>query len=156
MKRTRQRRGGEGEDAAAPPDGHGGFSLIEVLIAMLILSVGAASILALFAAAASTHRRSVDRTHAALVAERVFSEARAAYRFGKTAEEVLAELKTRLPEEIGGYRHEVLLFHPEGPEWAETELVARVTVRWRESGADRAESFATILLPRYRVGDAAE
>jgi prepilin-type N-terminal cleavage/methylation domain-containing protein len=130
----------------------GGFSLIEVLIAMLILSVGAASILALFAAAASTHRRSVDRTHAALVAERVISEARAAYDFGKTAEEVLAELKTRVPEEIEGYRHDIYLVHPDGPEWAETELFARVTVRWRESGQERSESFNTVLLPKYHPG----
>ena len=46
-----------------------GFSLIEVLLAMFILSIGAASVLSFFAAAASTHKRSVDRTHAALIAE---------------------------------------------------------------------------------------
>ena len=51
-----------------------GFSLLEVLVAMFILSIGAASVLALYAAAARTHRRSVDRTHAALIAERVFAE----------------------------------------------------------------------------------
>ncbi len=33
----------------------GGFSLIEVLVAMFVLSIGAASVLSFFAAAASTH-----------------------------------------------------------------------------------------------------
>ncbi len=130
-----------------------GFSLLEVLIAMLILSVGAASLLALFAAAATTHKKSIDRTQAALLAERVFSEARAAYTFGKTEDEVLAELKQRLPDQVGDYRQELYLLNPDGDEWAETELFARVTIRWKESGAERSESFHTILLPRYRPGD---
>lgn len=130
-----------------------GFSLLEVLIAMLILSVGAASILSLFAAAAVTHRRSVDRTRAALVAERVLAELKALYTPGKEPEEVLAELGKRLPEAIGDYRYEAIVFHPEGDRWAESELFARVLVRWRESGSERAEMFHSILLPRYRLGE---
>ena len=134
----------------------GGFSLLEVLIAMLILSVGAASVLALFAAGAATHRRSVDRTQAALIADRVFSEARAAYHYGATAEEVHAAVKAALPERFGDYGYDLLIFHPEGEDWAESELFARVTVRWRETGAERTESFHTIVLPSYRIGAARE
>lgn len=130
-----------------------GFSLLEVLIAMLVLSVGAASILSLFAAAASTHRRAVDRTHAALVAERVLSEVRTLYTADSTPDEILGELKKKLPESFGGYRYEVQLLHPQGEEWAESELFARVIVRWRQSGADRSENFQTILLPRIRLGE---
>jgi prepilin-type N-terminal cleavage/methylation domain-containing protein len=129
-----------------------GFSLIEVLIAMLVLSVGAASILSLFAAAASTHRRAVDRTHAALVAERVLSAVRARYTPGSTSDEILDRLRKELPENLGGYHYDVQLVHPQGKEWKESELFARVTVRWRQSGAERAESFQTILLPRHRLG----
>ena len=66
------------------------------------------------------------------------------------------DLKKRLPEEISGYHHEVILLHPEGEEWDETELFARVTIRWRDSGAERSESFNTVLLPKYRPGDAKE
>lgn len=129
-----------------------GFSLLEVLIAMLILSIGSASLLALFAAGASTHRKSIDRTHAALLAERVFSEVRAAYTVGMEAEAVLEALAGRIPEDIDGYRHEIFLAHPLNPDWAEDELFARVTVRWRESGQDRAEAFQTVVLPRFRPG----
>jgi hypothetical protein len=120
---------------------------------MLILSVGAASILALFAAAAATHRRSVDRTRAALVAERVLGELKALYTPGKEPGDVMADLQKRLPETIGDYRYEAVVFHPEGDEWAESELFARVLVKWRESGSDRAEAFHSILLPRYRLGE---
>jgi hypothetical protein len=123
---------------------------------MLVLSVGAASILALFAAAAATHRRSVDRTRAALVAERVLAELKALYTPGKEPDEVLADLRKRLPETIGDYRYEATAFHPEGDGWAESELFARVLVRWRESGSERAESFHSILLPRYRLGELPE
>jgi type II secretion system protein I len=128
-----------------------GFTLLEVMIAMLILSVGAASILSLFAAAASTHRRAVDRTRAALVAERVLGEARVLYAPGKEPGEIVEELKKRLPAEIDGYLHETVLFHPEG--WKADELVARVMVRWRQSGAERSETFHTVLLPRHRLGE---
>ena len=105
-----------------------GFSLIEVLIAMFILSIGAASVLSFYAAAASTHKRSIDRTHAALVAERVFSEVQGRYEIGKTAEELMEELdKAGMPRSLedyqqesgrelpnlwGGYSAEVYCFHP--------------------------------------------
>lgn len=130
-----------------------GFSLLEVLIALFILSVGAASVLALFAAGASTHKRSVDRTNAAILAERVFSEARAAYEEGDDPAEVLEKLKKRLPEEIDGYHQELSLHHPEVPGWGDSELYARVTIRWRQSDGDRTQEFHTILLPRFMAGE---
>lgn len=129
-----------------------GFSLLEILIAMAVLSLGAASILALFAAAASTHRRAVDRTHAALMAERVFSEARMLYTPGKLVEDLERELAVSFPPDAGAYTYEALFFHPTEPGWTEDELVLGVTVRWRQSGAARAERFQTVLLPRVRLG----
>ncbi len=94
------------------------------------LSPGAASVLSFYAAAASTHKRSIDRTHAALVAERVFSEVQGRYEIGKTAEELMEELdKAGMPRSLedyqqesgrelpnlwGGYSAEVYCFHPAG------------------------------------------
>ena len=130
-----------------------GFSLIEVLVAMLVLSLGAGSILSLFAAAAATHRRSVDRTHAALVAERVLSEVRSLYLPESEPTEILGELRKRLPAEIGGYTWEAMVFHPQGDGWSDSELFARVTVRWPDSSNERADSFQTILLPLHRAGE---
>ena len=125
-----------------------GFSLVEVLIAIVVLGIGAASLVALFAAGSSTHKRSVDRTRAALVAERVIAEAAYVYTRGVTPRDVMEALHERLPEEIDGYRHQVVAFHPEGEEWSAQELFVEVEIRWKRSGQSRAETFATILLPR--------
>ena len=147
----------------------GGFSLIEVLVAMFVLSIGAASVLSFFAAAASTHKRSVDRTHAALVAERVFSEVQGRYVVGKNADELTEELEKELPESWGSYRAEVYCFHPadgrvrrklgeDNPaggaavEWQEEELFVRVIIRWRQKANSRAETFHTLMLPRNTRG----
>ncbi len=128
--------------------GSQGFSLLEVLIAMFVLSVGAASVISLFAAGSSTHRRSVDRTRAALVAEQVIAEAAIAYVPGRTAAEIPGVVQGRLPAVIDGYRFDLTVAHPQGKEWQPSELVVHVAVRWQESGQARAETFTTILLPR--------
>ena len=144
-----------------------GFSLIEVLIAMFILSIGAASVLSFFAAAASTHKRSIDRTHAALVAERVFSEVRGRYLPDMTADELMDELDKELPELWDGYSAEVFCFHPargggrrklgardeekdaEGDVgWLDQELFVRVIIRWRQKASARSETFHILILPR--------
>ena len=142
-----------------------GFSLIEVLIAMFILSIGAASVLSFYAAAASTHKRSIDRTHAALVAERVFSEVQGRYQIGKRDEELMKELTKELPELWGGYTAEIYCFHPaegqgqrklggreedagSGVEWIDQELFVRVIIRWKHKTSSRSETFHKLMLPR--------
>ena len=131
-----------------PSETRTGFSLIEVLIAMVVLGLGAASLVALFAAGSSTHKRSVDRTRAALVAEQIVNEVRTLYIQGTSPAAVTEKLRQRLPEEIGGYHHDVVAFHPDGEEWSDLELYLEVELRWKQAGKARAETFATILLPR--------
>jgi prepilin-type N-terminal cleavage/methylation domain-containing protein len=92
--------------------GRGGFSLLEVLVAMVILTVGATSLIALFAAAAATHKRAVDRLHASEVAEEVLAEVRARYLPGKEPEEVEASLRAEVPASIDGYTWNVYLVRP--------------------------------------------
>jgi prepilin-type N-terminal cleavage/methylation domain-containing protein len=128
----------------------GGFTLTEVLVALLILSIGAASILALFAAAAATHRRAVERTSAALLAERVLAEARGSYFVDRDPEEIVAEVKARLPGDPSGYDYDLSLWHPAGDGWTEDELVVRVAVKWSAGGGVREEVFRAVLLPRPR------
>jgi len=89
-----------------------GFSLLEVLVAMVILTIGATSLIALFAAAAATHKRSVDRTKAAMIAEVILSEVKARYTPGSDLEELEASLHSGLDETIDGYRWSVLLVRP--------------------------------------------
>jgi type II secretion system protein I len=89
-----------------------GFSLLEVLVAMVILTIGATSLIALFAAAAATHKRSVDRTKAAMIAEEILSEVKARYVPGIDLEELEASLHSGIEETIEGYRWSVLLVRP--------------------------------------------
>lgn len=89
-----------------------GFSLMEVLVAMVILTVGATSLIAVFAAAAATHKRSVDHTHAAVVAEEVLAEVQARYIPGVDLDELEASLLAELPETINGYDWDVVLHRP--------------------------------------------
>ncbi|MBI4585234.1 MAG: prepilin-type N-terminal cleavage/methylation domain-containing protein [Planctomycetes bacterium] len=134
-----------------------GFSLIEVLIAMVILSIGATSLIALFAAASSAHKRAVDRTHAALVAEELFSEVQSRYRVEVDLKELLKSMKESLPEQIDGYFWQITLHQPAAGkmktgerEWGEHELLVRAVIRWSRAAESREEEYLTILLPRNR------
>ncbi len=89
-----------------------GFSLIEVLVAMVILTLGATSLIALFAAAAATHKRSVDRFHAAVLAEEIIAEVQARYSPGADVDDIEADLKADLPEKRNGYRWRAILIRP--------------------------------------------
>lgn len=143
-----------------------GFSLMEVLIAMMILTAGATSVIALFAVASSTHKRAVDRTRAALIAEEIFSQVQARYRFETEPGDIVAALQQTVPAEIDGYYWEVILYQPgrdrrrsvrssrrsepEESVWGEEELVVRVTVKWAQAAQPREEVYSTILLPHGR------
>lgn len=61
---------------AATRGAEAGFTLMEVLIAMLVLVTGMVSILALFTHAVTVHRQAVDDSRAAMVAEAVLDRVR--------------------------------------------------------------------------------
>lgn len=51
-----------------------GFSLLEIIVALGIFMVGAASVFTLFAAGAGAHKRAIDRANAARAADSIFAE----------------------------------------------------------------------------------
>ena len=131
-----------------------GLSLIEVLVAIVVLGFGASGVVALFVSASATHRRSVDRTRSALVAEQVFATAEFQYRLAMEPDELVKVVLERLPSPVGNYAYEIVAFRPVGDEWAQSEIYIQVEVRWKRSGRTRSERFATIVLPRGRsVGE---
>jgi len=132
---------------------------MEVLVAMFVLSIGAASVLALFAAAASTHKRSVDRTHAALLAERIFSEVSGRYEPGMHAEELQEIVEDEVPgmwdpdgdqddAELGSYRWELYLFHPgkRSKFSVKTRRGSRARDDGKEGGWSEDELFARVII----------
>jgi len=70
MMRTGSRQSAIGNRRSA-------FTLMEILLAIGILAIGITSVLFLFAMGARSHRRAVDRTRSALLAEAVFNQLRA-------------------------------------------------------------------------------
>ena len=147
------------------PSRREGFSLLEVLIAMVILTVGATSLIALFAAASRTHKRAIDRTRAALVAEGLFADVQARYHVGVDLKDLLKQIETIRPEQIDGYYWEIRLHQPglEGSRrgddfgeaaesWEESELVVRIAIRWGQGAQAREEVYSTVLLPEPARG----
>jgi prepilin-type N-terminal cleavage/methylation domain-containing protein len=115
-----------------------GFSLVEVLVAMVILSLGATSILALYASAAATHRRSVDRTRAALVAEEVLAQVQSHYLPGSGPADLEASLRESLPASIDGYTWQVFFIRPGAESDARGGKPAGGTVSSKDAGKKAA------------------
>jgi len=59
--------------------GREAFTLIEVLLAIGILALGITAVLFLFSMGARSHRRAIDRTRAALLADTVVNDLRASF-----------------------------------------------------------------------------
>lgn len=64
------------------------FTLVEVLISLAVLALGLVGIMAMIGSATSLHKRAVDQTVAAMVAEKVFEEKQAQAMAGATPEEM--------------------------------------------------------------------
>ena len=54
---------------ADPKKTAGGFTLVEILVALFVMLVGISSAFALFAAATALHKRATDQSSAAVIAE---------------------------------------------------------------------------------------
>jgi prepilin-type N-terminal cleavage/methylation domain-containing protein len=145
--------------------GRAGFSLLEVLVALGIVTVGITAVLALFAAGVEVHKQAVDQSNAALAAQSLASEVEAKYTLahidawkklqrkkGKKRvrdSDYLKDVDDRKPVEIPGfpgYRYSVkfLPLDPEG-----NAVMARFKIFWRKGGGRAvAEVIPAILLKR--------
>ncbi|MCA8962616.1 MAG: hypothetical protein KDC38_18955, partial [Planctomycetes bacterium] len=116
------------------------------IIALGILAIGIASAIALFAAATAAHKRAIDRTHAAAIAEQVFADVESALERGRGIEEVTASppldaVRANYP----GYEVELDFYEVSG-ETASDEILLDVHVRWRFRGRDSEEVFQQLLV----------
>lgn len=112
-----------------------GFSLLEILIALMIFAVGIVSVVALLGAATSTHARGVD-----------------AYHVSHLASTVLAELERTGPQTVFNQQHPA--FPPNYTYDVETEeipqtnglMLVKVRVKWQRGGRKNSEEFVTTML----------
>jgi prepilin-type N-terminal cleavage/methylation domain-containing protein len=124
----------------------GGFTLLEVLIAMCVLLISIAAILPLFAVGTASHKRGMDQTIVSLLAPHITA---------KIQENLTApdpkDLKDAELQYHGlTYRYDAQFAPFDGADPARTAFIVRVTIRWKEGGQDRAEAFDTILLRRMK------
>ena len=118
-----------------------GFTLVELLIAVALLSTAMMGIMAVFAAAANSHRAGVDGTEAAIIASSVVAEARTVFREAgmlTPAEGLKWPGRPRYSYDI-----EYVPLDKAGD-----ELLMRVVVRWSVRGRGSSRAFDTILLRR--------
>ena len=159
MSRANDRRGRPGRENAS------GFSLLEVLVALGIVTVGVTAVLALFASGVDVHKQAVDQSNAALAAQSLASELEAKYtiaridawkrtqvRKGKKSvhdRDYLKDVSEKKAVEIPGfpgYRYSVK-FTPLDEEG--NAVLARLNIFWRKGGGRAVtEVIPLVLLKR--------
>jgi Tfp pilus assembly protein PilV len=116
----------------------GGFTLLEILIALLILVVSLVSVFALFGAASASHRRAVASQNSAQLAYSVLAELEQVPNPGS-----LPNMSGKTNPAFEGYTYDVA-FKQVGL----NEIEAVVTIHWKRGGKDESEVYTTILLKR--------
>ncbi|HYG75918.1 MAG TPA: prepilin-type N-terminal cleavage/methylation domain-containing protein [Planctomycetota bacterium] len=127
-----------------------GMTLIEVMISFAILVTGLVSIFAILNAGFRSHKRAVNETEAAILADSVLSELRAEFARGNEP-----------TSDRNGTFHE----HPDFPNYAYSRIIeplekerkgiqqagantsffTRVVVRWSDQGDDKSIAVDTVM-----------
>ncbi|HUT35385.1 MAG TPA: prepilin-type N-terminal cleavage/methylation domain-containing protein [Planctomycetota bacterium] len=119
-----------------------GFTIIEVLLAIGILAVSITAVLFLFAMGMRSHRRALDRTRAAMLAETVVSQVQADFRPAYPATAIANATHPDFP----GFTYDVTFT----PLYGGTSFYrASVLVRWGDPNAPpepkNSETYETVL-----------
>ncbi|MHC4662978.1 MAG: type IV pilus modification PilV family protein [Planctomycetota bacterium] len=126
--------------------GTGGFTLIEILVALGVLAIGVTSVFALLATGGATHRKAVSQTAAAFISESVFSELRE--RFDVTIEDAI-DLEVADGEgKVSGYPGFTYRLELRPLDTVGDEYLAICTVKWKKAGAPVTMSFVTVVSRR--------
>ena len=133
---------------ATVPPRSGGFSLIEVVVALAILTLGITSVIALFTAATAAHRRAIHRSQAADLAEWAIADVESALRNGRSPEEIVeAPPLDVLLRDWPGYDVEVSIV-PLAGERGDDEVIVNVEIIWRSRGVENSLRFQQIVVRR--------
>lgn len=126
---------------------HRGFTLLEVLVAMLVFLVGIVGVLGLFAAALGMHRDATRRARTAIASPEVQALIRAEL---DAIVDPNAELKPLVKVPIPGERNLFYsaTFSVDPARGVSGGVVAAVSVFAMDAGRERGDSFTLYLRPR--------
>ena len=127
-------------------DCRSGFTLIELMVALGVLALGIGGVLAMFMGAAATHRRALDETTAAIIAEGTIAEARAEFNRSRFSEPLP---KSGLQQAPGfpmcSYEVRSVILERDPATGRAVQVYVEVVVGWQRKGKQRQEIYRTIL-----------
>ncbi len=125
-----------------------GLTLIEILVALAILAVGATAALSLLGAATGVARDAAMSARAALLAHSLTAELSAAYDLSVDLRALGAGEEREAPDSPGlRYKWELEPYGDRGE-----AVRVHLTMRW-QAGSERVEEFYTLLRRRLRAAD---
>lgn len=132
------------------PRSASGFTLLECLVALIILSIGLVSVFALFVAGAASHKKGVDQTTAGILAQKVLAELQEACTddtltalAGKDKRKRSIALKDQVDPAFPAYKYDLAL---QALDARRDAYAVTLRVRWLERGTQEAAVFETVIL----------
>ena len=135
-----------------------GFTLMEVMVALGVLALGIGGVLAMFTGAAAIHRRALDETAAAIIAESAAAEFRAEFNADAVRAEASADVSRRKYQDPVAVEREPVPGFPlyscslrptvlerERQTGRAVQVYLEVAVVWQRRGAPHEEVYRTIL-----------
>ena len=128
-----------------------GFSLLEVLVALSILTLGITSVIGLFTAATAAHRRAIHRSHASALAEWALADIESALELGTEPEKIIESPPVDvMKRDWPGYSVEVAML-PIAGETGGDEILVEVSIVWQSRGDSSQLDFQQIVVRRSRI-----
>ncbi len=128
-----------------------GFSLLEVLVALSILTLGISSVIGLFTAATAAHRRAIHHSQASALAEWALADIESALILGMEPEKIIESPPVEvMRRDWPGYTVEVQML-PIAGETGGDEIFVEVSILWRSRGKESRLDFQQILARRTRI-----
>ena len=117
----------------------GGFTLIEIMVALGIMAIGVTSALSLFAGATALHKRALDKMNSAFMADTVLSEVGDRLMTSTAAD--LGNSSAGVVPGFPGYEYKVTYTPLDD---ADQEWFLECEITWNVKGIKQIEKFQTI------------
>ena len=122
-----------------------GFSLLEVVVALGILSVGIAAAVSLFTAGTAAHSRAVDRLKSIEISESIFAAVEGALRDGANLDDIRnGDLLSGILEHWPGVSVDLSFATIPKPEFVDSVII-RMRIKRISRGQEIQESFEQII-----------